>query len=37
MKTLKIKIKKYLKSKIKDFIFNCKRVKADNFRVKEKK
>ena len=35
MKTIKMKIKKFLKSKVKDFIFNCSRVKADIFWVKE--
>ena len=37
MKTIKIKIQKYKKAKIKDFIFISTMVKADIFRVKEKK
>ena len=36
MKTIKDKIKKNLKSQIKDFIFNSRMVKADIFSVKEK-
>ena len=36
MKTLKMKIKNILKSKIKDLLFNSTRVKADIFWVKEK-
>ena len=35
MKTIKIKIKKSKKAKIKDFIFNSTMVKADIFWVKE--
>ena len=35
MKTIKIEIKKFLKSKVKDFIFNSTRVKADILWVKE--
>ena len=36
MKTIKIKIKNGLKSKMKDFIFNSTMIKADMFWVKEK-
>ena len=40
MKTLKMKIRNILKSKIKDILFNCSRVKADilkeELKVKEK-
>ena len=36
MKTLNMKKRNILKSKIKDFIFNSTRVKADIFWVKEK-
>ena len=37
MKTIKIKMKKILISKIKDFIYNSTMVKTDIFWVKEKK
>ena len=37
MKTMKIKIQKYKKSKIKDFIINSTMVKAEIFWVKDKK
>ena len=36
MKTIKIKIQKYKKSKIKDLVFNSTMVKAEIFWAKEK-
>ena len=36
MKTIKIKIQKYKKSKIKDLVLNSTVIKADIFGVKEK-
>ena len=37
MKTIEIKIRNSLKSKMKDFIFNSTMMKADIFWIKEKK